>query len=149
MKEGKKAPAFKAMNDKGEMRSLKDYEGKKLILYFYPRDNTPGCTKQACSLRDGIKDLKKAGIQVVGVSPDSEESHQKFKDKFELNFELLVDEDKTLAKKYGVWVEKNMYGRKYMGIKRTTFLIDEKGVILKIFKTIDVKEHADQILKNL
>jgi len=146
MEEGSKAPDFNLLNTKGEKRTLKDFRGKKLILYFYPKDDTPGCTKEACSLRDGITSLKKAGVVVVGVSPDSVERHQKFTGKYSLPFELLADEDKKMCQKYGVWVEKNMYGRKYMGVARTTFLIDEVGKIIKIFPKVDVSAHADQIL---
>lgn len=132
----------------GDKASEFGFKAKKAILYFYPRDNTPGCTKEACSLRDDYKKLKKLGFEVIGVSPDSEESHKKFTDKFKLPFKLIADVDKKLAKKYGVWVKKNMYGREYFGIKRTTFLI-ENGKIKDIIKTVDTKDHANQILKRL
>lgn len=142
-----KAPDFKVFNTKGEMRSLNDYKGT-LVLYFYPRDNTPGCTKEACSLRDGMTKFKKAGITVVGVSPNSVGSHQKFSDKFTLPFELLADTDKKLAKAYGVWGTKKLYGIEYKGIMRKTFVI-EKGKIKHIFEKVDVSHHADQILSTL
>jgi len=147
LNEGDKAPAFSANNQKGETISLANYAGKKLVLYFYPKDDTPGCTKEACSLRDNYKALLKQGYEILGVSPDNEKKHQKFIDKYELPFDLLADTDQTVANAYGVWVEKNMYGRKYMGIARTTFIIDEKGVISEIIKKVDTAAHAEQILK--
>ena len=122
------------------------FKGKTLALYFYPKDNTPGCTKEACSLRDGHKKLKKAGIEVVGVSPDSEQSHKKFTEKYKVPFKLIADPDKILAKKYGVLGEKTMFGKSFFGIKRTTFII-EKGKIKHIIKTVDTNDHANQILK--
>ena len=125
-----------------------EFSGKTLILYFYPRDNTPGCTKEACSLRDDYKKLKEKGFEVVGVSPDSEESHKKFTKKFNLPFRLIPDQDKKLAKKYDVWVRKNMFGKEYFVIKRTTFII-MKGKIKDIIKTVDTNDHANQILKRL
>ena len=139
LKIGDKAPQFK---------ELKNYKDKILVLYFYPRDNTPGCTKEACSFRDEFKILKKKGIGVLGVSPDSEESHEKFKTKLNLPFELISDSDKKLANKYGVWVEKINFGKKYFGIKRTTFII-EKNKIKEIIKTVDTKDSANQVLKKL
>jgi len=145
--EGDKAPAFSANNQKGETISLANYAGKKLVLYFYPKDDTPGCTKEACSLRDNYKALLKQGYEILGVSPDNEKKHQKFIDKYELPFDLLADTDQAVANAYGVWVEKSMYGRKYMGIARTTFIIDEKGVISEIIKKVDTAAHAEQILK--
>lgn len=144
MEVGDRAPDFSVKNTDGVTRSLKDYKGW-LALYFYPRDDTPGCTKEACSLRDGYAKLKKAGIQVVGVSFDDQESHQKFTSKYELPFELLSDTDKKVARAYGVYVKKNMYGKITWGIKRTTFLIKE-GFIMRIFKTVDVNGHAQQII---
>ena len=146
LNEGDKAPSFAAKDENGNKVKLSDYKGKKLALYFYPRDMTPGCTKQACSLRDGFSDLKKNNIEVVGVSTDDEKKHQKFIAKYELPFTLIADTDQKVSEKYGVWVEKNMYGKKYMGIKRTTFLIDEDGKIVKIFKKVKVSEHADEVL---
>ena len=138
LKVGDKAP---------EYGSLKKY-GENIILYFYPKDNTPGCTKEACSLRDGYSKLKRAGITVLGVSPDSEESHGKFRNKFKLPFKLIPDTDKKLAKKYGVWIKKDMFGREYFGIKRTTFII-EKGKVRFIFGKVDVNDHANEILKQV
>jgi len=145
MEVGEEAPGFKVKNTEGETRTLKDYAGSWLALYFYPRDDTPGCTKEACSIRDGYSRLKEAGIQVVGVSFDDQESHQKFTKKHDLPFELLSDVEKEMAKAYGVYAKKNMYGNISWGIKRTTFLIKD-GVIRHIFKTVDVNEHADQII---
>lgn len=146
LKEGDKAPAFKGKNQDGTAVKLGDFKGKKLALYFYPKDDTPGCTKQACSLRDGFSELKKAGIEVVGVSIDDEKSHQKFISKYELPFDLIADTDKSIVEAYGVWGEKSMYGKKYMGTHRKTFLIDEKGKIVKIFDKVKVSEHADEVL---
>lgn len=146
LKEGDKAPAFKGKNQDGKAVKLGDFKGQKLALYFYPKDDTPGCTKQACSLRDGFAELKKAGIEVVGVSIDDEKSHQKFISKYELPFDLIADTDKSIVEAYGVWGEKSMYGKKYMGTHRKTFLIDEKGKIVKIFDKVKVSEHADEVL---
>lgn len=147
LNEGDKAPDFKVNNQNGEPVSLKDYKGKKVVLYFYPKDDTPGCTKEACNLRDNYDAMLKQGYAILGVSPDKEAKHQKFIEKYELPFDLLADTEKEIAEAYGVWVEKNMYGRKYMGIARTTFVIDEKGVISEIIKKVDTKAHAEQILK--
>ena len=127
LKEGAKAPAFKLKNDEGKTVTLSEFAGKKVILYFYPKDNTPGCTTEACDFRDNIKSLQSKGFVVIGISKDSVESHQKFKAKYELPFMLLADEEKTVLDKYGVWKEKNMYGKKVMGIERTTIIIDEEG----------------------
>lgn len=143
---GKKAPAFKGVDQNGNIRTLKEFEGKKLVIYFYPKDDTPGCTAQACDLRDNYKKLLKAGYAVIGVSPDSEVKHQKFIAKYKLPFDLLADEDTKIAQKYGVWGEKSMYGRKYMGIIRTTFIINEKGKIEDIIEKVDTKDHTAQIL---
>ncbi len=143
---GKKAPAFKGPDQNGQIRTLKEFEGKKLVIYFYPKDDTPGCTAQACDLRDNYKKLLKSGYQVIGVSPDNEAKHQKFIAKYELPFDLIADTDNAIALKFGVWVEKSMYGRKYMGIARTTFIIDEKGKITDIIEKVDTKAHTAQIL---
>jgi peroxiredoxin Q/BCP len=145
LKEGDKAPAIKAKNQKGEPVELKDYLGKKVILYFYPKDNTPGCTTEACNFRDNYQSLLQDGYEVLGVSIDSEQSHQKFISKYELPFNLLADEDKKIVEDYGVWVEKNMYGRKYMGTARTTFVINEKGIIEHIIRKVDNKNASRQI----
>ena len=144
---GKKAPAFSAKNQKEETLTLDHYTGKKLVLYFYPKDDTPGCTAEACDLRDHYQKFLDAGYKILGVSPDKEAKHQKFIDKYELPFDLLADTEQTVANAYGVWVEKNMYGRKYMGIKRTTFIINEEGVLEEIIEKVKTKEHASQILK--
>lgn len=143
--EGKKAPAFSAIDQDGEKIKLADFKGKKLALYFYPKDNTSTCTVQACNLRDGFKMLEKQGIAVVGVSPDDEKSHLKFITKHELPFRIIADTDKKLVEKFGVWGEKQLYGNKYMGVFRTTFLIDETGVVVKIISKPKVKEHAAEI----
>lgn len=144
---GDKAPAFTVKDQDGNSVKLSDFKGKKVALYFYPKDDTPGCTKQACSLRDGMPKLKKAGITVIGVSTDDKESHQAFIKKYKLPFTLLADTNKKVVEKYGVYGEKNMYGKKYMGVNRTTFLIDEEGKIVKIFKRVKVDEHADEVLE--
>jgi thioredoxin-dependent peroxiredoxin len=146
LKEGDKAPDFKGKDQNGNAVKLSDHKGDRVVLYFYPKDDTPGCTKQACSLRDSFNTFKKKGIKVFGVSIDDEKSHKKFIDKYKLPFDLLADTDKTIVEKYGVWGEKSMYGKKYMGTHRKTFLIDEKGKIAKIFDKVKVSEHADEIL---
>lgn len=147
LKEGSKAPVFKAVDQDGEEVSLADYKGKKLVLYFYPQDDTPTCTVQACNLRDNYSLLKKKGYQVLGVSPDSVKSHKKFGNKFDLPFPLLADEDKKIINKYGLWQEKQLFGRKYMGVVRTTFLIDEEGKIFKIIDRPVSKNHAEEIVE--
>ena len=146
---GDKAPEVLGINEKGQEILLSNYQGKKVVLYFYPKDNTSGCTAEACSLRDHYAELKEKGMEVIGVSIDSAASHQKFIDKHELPFTLIADTDKQLVEKMGVWGEKSMYGRKYMGTFRTTFIINEEGVIEKVFlpKEIKTKTHAEQILK--
>lgn len=145
--EGDKAPSFSARDQNGELVSLANFKGKKVALYFYPEDDTPTCTVEACNLRDNFSLLKKKGITVLGVSPDNEKKHKKFEEKFSLPFTLLADEGKKIIDKYGVWGEKNLYGRKYMGLHRTTFLIDEKGTIRKIFRNPKSKMHAEEIVK--
>lgn len=144
---GDKAPLFKGKNQDGKLISLSDFKGQKVVLYFYPKDNTPGCTAQACNLRDNIKTLSKAGYHILGISTDSEKSHLKFKEKFDLPFDLIADEDKTIHHAYGVWVEKSMYGRTYMGTARTTFIINEKGLIEEIIEKVKTKDHTSQIIK--
>ncbi len=147
LKAGDKLPVFKGkIQDGSEVKST-DYRGKKLVIYFYPKDDTPGCTAEACNLRDNYKKLQKAGYQVLGISSDDEKSHQKFIKKFDLPFPLMADTDKSIHEKFGTWVEKSMYGRKYMGTARTTFLVDEKGTIEEIIEKVDTKEHTSQILK--
>jgi thioredoxin-dependent peroxiredoxin len=143
---GDKAPDFTVRDHKGEEISLENLKGKKIILYFYPKDNTPGCTAEACSLRDGYDELLKAGFAVVGVSPDDEKSHQNFSKKYDLPFHLIADTEKELIKKYGVWGEKSMMGKKYMGVIRTTFIINGQGMIEHILPKVDTKNHASQIL---
>lgn len=147
LQEGDAAPNFSANDQDGEKISLKDFKGKRVVLYFYPKDDTPGCTKEACSFRDSEDVYKKKGIEVLGVSIDDEKSHQKFIAKYNLPFTLLADTDKEIVNAYGVWGEKSMYGKKYMGTLRYTFLIDEKGKIKKIFTKVKVAEHADEVLK--
>ncbi|WP_159633170.1 thioredoxin-dependent thiol peroxidase [Sphingobacterium composti Ten et al. 2007 non Yoo et al. 2007] len=143
---GTKAPEIIAKNQNGETIKLSDYKGKKVILYFYPKDNTPGCTTEACNFRDNYQFLLGKGFEVLGVSIDSEQSHQKFIAKFELPFNLLADEDQKIVNDYGVWVEKNMYGKKYMGTARTTFVINEESIIEHIIKKVDNKNASQQIL---
>jgi thioredoxin-dependent peroxiredoxin len=143
---GDKAPNFSCKNEKGELVSLKDFKGKNLVLYFYPKDDTPGCTAEACDLRDNYQSFLSKGFEILGVSPDSEKKHQKFIDKHELPFSLLADEDHTVAEAYGVWGEKSMYGRKYMGILRTTFVIDGKGKLSNIIEKVDTKAHSKQLI---
>lgn len=147
VKEGNKAPDFTAKNQNGEKVKLSGLRGQKVVLYFYPKDDTPGCTKQACSLRDSNDVFAEKGIKVLGVSIDDEKSHQKFISKYNLPFDLIADTDKKIVEKYGVWGEKSMYGRTYMGTMRKTFLIDEEGKIVKIFDKVKVSEHADEVLK--
>ncbi len=149
IEENKKAPQFTLPDQTGKKISLKDFKGKKVVLYFYPKDNTPGCTKEACDFRDSIEDFKKIKAVVLGVSPDSIESHKKFAEKYDLPFPLLSDPEKKVLNKYGVWKEKSMYGRKYMGVERTTVVIDENGKIMKIFPKVKVKGHVDQVKKIL
>ena len=145
---GDKVPEVLGVNQDGKELKLSDFAGKKLVLYFYPKDNTPGCTAQACSLRDGYTDLQKSGYEVIGVSVDGESSHQKFIAKQQLPFNLIADTEKTLSNAFGTWGEKSMYGRQYMGMFRTTFIIDETGVIEKIItpKEVNTKAHAQQII---
>jgi peroxiredoxin Q/BCP len=145
--EGSKAPTFKGKDQNGKLVSLADYKGKKVVLYFYPEDDTPTCTIQACNLRDNFGLLKKNGFTVLGVSPDEEKKHKKFEAKYDLPFTLIADTDHAIIDKYGVWGEKQLYGRNYMGLHRTTFLIDEKGVIRKIFTRPKNKQHAEEIIK--
>jgi peroxiredoxin Q/BCP len=144
---GSKAPDFTTKDQNGNDVKLTDFRGKKLVLYFYPKDMTPGCTAESCNLRDNYKVLLKQGYEVLGVSTDNEKSHQKFIEKEKLPFSLLADTDKSLHNKYGTWVEKSMYGRKYMGTARVTFIINENGIIEEIIGKVDTKNHTDQILK--
>lgn len=146
LKVGDKAPSFTSKDENGKAISLSDFKGKKIVLYFYPNDMTPGCTAEACSLRDNYKLLLKQGYVVLGISANDEKSHQKFIAKEKLPFSLIADTDKSVHEKFGTWGEKSMYGRKYMGTLRVTFVIDEKGIISEIIEKVDTKNHADQIL---
>ena len=147
LKQGDKAPAFTATDQDGNVHSLKDFKGKKVVLYFYPQDNTETCTKEACNLRDNYAALKKKGIVVLGVSPDNEKSHKKFEKKYSLPFILLADPEKKIISDYGRWAEKKFMGRTFMGVLRTTFLINEKGKIDHIIDKVISKDHAAQILE--
>jgi peroxiredoxin Q/BCP len=146
LKEGDKAPAFSGTDQDGRKISLADYKGKKVVLYFYPEDDTPTCTIQACNLRDNYGVLRKNGFEIIGVSPDNEKSHKKFEAKFDLPFTLIADPKHLVIEKYGVWDKKQMFGRQYMGVLRTTFVIDEKGIIRKIFTRPKNKAHAEEIV---
>jgi thioredoxin-dependent peroxiredoxin len=146
---GELAPNFNLMSDRGKKVKLSQFKGQPVVLYFYPRDNTPGCTKQACALRDRQVDLEKFGATVLGVSTDSVESHAKFRDDHKMNFTLLVAEDNQVAEAYGAWREKNMYGKKSMGIQRSTFLIDGAGKVVKVWKRVQVEGHDQQVLDSL
>ena len=146
---GDKAPEVLGINEQGKEILLSHYKGKKLVLYFYPKDNTSGCTLEAKSLRDGKEALAARGYRIVGVSPDSERSHQNFCAKYELNFTLIADTDRSICEAFGVWVEKSMYGRKYMGVARKTFLLDEEGRITHIFDKVKTADHYQQIINEL
>jgi peroxiredoxin Q/BCP len=145
LKEGMKAPGFEGIDQNGKTVKLGDLTGKKVVLYFYPKDDTPGCTAEACNLRDNWDSLLKEGFVVIGVSPDSEKSHKSFAGKFSLPFSIIADESKKILNDYGVWGEKKMYGKTFMGVIRTTFIINEKGVIEKIITKVDTGEHTKQI----
>ena len=147
LQEGQKAPAFTGVDQDGKKISLKDFKGKKLVLFFYPEDDTPTCTIQACNLRDNYGLLKKNGFEVIGISPDDPKSHTKFKEKFQLPFTLIADPEHKIIDLYGVWGQKKLYGREYMGLHRTTFVINEKGIIEKIFLRPKNKAHAEEIVK--
>ena len=147
--EGAMAPQFTGKDQDGSNVSLKDFKGKKVILYFYPKDDTPGCTAEACNLRDNYDDLLSRGFAIIGVSPDDEKSHGKFRTKFDLPFSLIADPEKTIIKAYGAWGEKSMYGKTYEGVLRTTFVIDESGKIQKIISKVNTGDHTKQILELL
>lgn len=149
LQKGDAAPIFSGTDQNGKPISLSNYRGKGIVLYFYPKDDTPGCTKEACSLRDGYEKLKGIGLEVIGVSPDSQASHQKFIEKYNLPFTLIADTDKSIATQYGVYGEKKMYGKPVMGIHRTTFIIGADGKIQEIIKKVDTQQHVEQILKIL
>lgn len=142
---GNKAPAFEGVTEDGPL-SLKDLKGAPFVLYFYPKDDTSGCTKQACAFRDALPQFKKLGIAVYGVSRDSLTSHRKFADKYDLPFTLISDEDGGICESFGVWVEKSMYGRKYMGIERTTYLIDKDGIISQVWRKVKIEGHVEEVL---
>ncbi len=146
LKPGDKAPDFNGNDQQGKLISLNNFKGKKLVLYFYPKDDTPGCTAEACNLRDNYSTLIKKGYAIIGISADNEKSHQKFVEKFKLPFSLIADTDKQIIKAYGVWGPKKFMGREFDGILRTTFVIDENGVIEKIFSKVDTKNHTSQII---
>src|SRR3989339_605693 len=145
--EGKKAPPFKLPDEQGNIHTLEQHKGQKILLYFYPKDMTPGCSLEAQNFRDNLEILKRKGVEILGVSTDSQESHQKFKEKYRLNFPLLSDVDKEVVKKYGVWKEKSIFGRTIMSTRRDSFLIDEDGIIEKHFKKVDPRKHAKEVLE--
>jgi peroxiredoxin Q/BCP len=149
LKAGEMAPDFTAKNQDGKEISLSSFRGKKVVLYFYPKDDTPGCTAEACNLRDNYDDLTKKGFEVIGVSPDDEKSHTKFAAKYNLQFSLIADTSKTILKQYGAWGLKKMYGKEYEGVLRTTYVIDEQGKIEKVIDKVDTGNHAAQVLKEL
>lgn len=149
VEEGKKAPDFTLPDQNGKKVKLSDLKGKYVVLYFYPKDDTPGCTKEACNFRDSFPKFDKTDAVILGVSPDSVASHKKFAEKYKLQFQLLADEDKKVVEKYGVWKEKSMYGKKYMGVERTTFIIDPEGKIKKIFPKVKVDNHHKEVLEAL
>ena len=146
LKEGEKAPGFTAKDQNRKTISLSDFSGKNVILYFYPKDDTPGCTAEACSFRDNYQSMLSKGFEVIGVSTDDEKSHKKFEVKYNLPFTLIADSDKSIVEAYGVWVEKNMYGKKYMGTARATFIINAEGIIDKIIEKVDTKNSSQQIV---
>ncbi len=149
IEEGKKAPAFTLVSDEGKKVKLADFAGAPLVIYFYPKDDTPGCTKEACNFRDRAAEFAKLGVKVIGMSPDSVESHVKFKKKFKLNFPLLADEGHAVAEKYGVWREKSLYGKKFMGIQRSTYLIDAKGKVAMVWKNVRVDGHDEKVIETI
>ncbi len=149
LKAGDKAPNFEGLNQNGEKIGLNDFKGKKLILYFYPKDNTPGCTAESCNLNENYAMWLEKGFDVVGVSPDSQQSHEKFIEKYGLKFNLIADTEKEILQAYGAWGEKSMYGKKYMGVLRTTFVIDEKGIIEAVYDKVKTKDHSNQIIESL
>lgn len=149
LSKGDQAPFFSGLNQNNETVALDSFQGKKLILYFYPKDNTPGCTAESCNLSDNYQAWLAKGYEVVGVSPDSVASHKKFADKFNFGFNLIADPETKILQAYGVWGEKSMYGKKYMGVLRTTFVINENGIIEEVFEKVDTKNHTDQIIKAL
>lgn len=149
LKEGDNAPEFTGLNQDAKEIKLSDFRGKKVILYFYPKDNTPGCTAESCNLNENYDDFRKKNIEVIGVSPDKISSHQKFIAKYNLTFNLIADTEKEILEAYGAWGEKKLYGKTYMGVLRTTFVVSEKGIIEKIFSKVKTKDHTNQILSEM
>ena len=149
LREGDKAPDFNMLNEEGKNVALEDFKGKKLVLFFYPKDDSPGCTKEACNLRDNYRKLQKEGYEVLGVSPDTSKKHKKFIDKYEFQYSLLADCDKEVINSYGIWGPKKFMGREYDGLHRTTFIISEEGIIEKIIEKVKTKDHANQILEEM
>jgi len=149
LKEGDLAPAINARDENGEMVTLEEFKGKKVVLYFYPKDNTPGCTAEACNLRDNYSQFTEKGFEIIGVSADSEKSHSKFKSKYDLPFRLISDVDRKVLQDYGAWGEKKMYGKSFLGIIRRTFIINEEGYVEKIIEKVKTKEHSKQIFEEL
>jgi len=149
LKVGQKAPGFKLPDQEGEIHDLKDYLSNWVLIYFYPKDDTSGCTAEACAVRDELPNFKKLKCKVFGISPDTVESHKKFAEKYKLNFTILADPDKKVLEKYGVWQEKSMYGRKYMGVIRSSYLIDPNGKVTKVYEKVKPEQHADQVLEDL
>ena len=149
LREGDKAPSFSGANENGEIISLENYKGKKLVLFFYPKDDSPGCTKEACNLRDNYKKFQKLGYEILGVSPDTSKKHKKFIDKYEFQYPLLADTEKEMIHAYGIWGPKKFMGREYDGLHRTTFIINEQGLIEKIFESVKTKDHSQQIMSEL
>ena len=149
LKEGDNVPYFEGFNQNNEKISLENFKGKKLIIYFYPKDFTPGCTDEACNLRDNFNYWKSKGYEIIGISPDSVESHLKFKEKYNLPFDLIADENKEIINKFGVWGTKNLYGKVVEGVLRTTFVVNENGIIEKIYTKVNTKNHSEQLAKDL
>ena len=149
LQEGTKAPDFELKDSEGITHKLSDYSGKSIVLYFYPKDDTPGCTKEACSFRDSYADFKKAGVTIIGISPDKVESHKKFKDKYSLPFTLLADPEHQVCKAFGVWGLKKSYGREYEGVYRTTFIIGPEGQIQRVFEKVKPSDHSQEVLREL
>ena len=149
LREGDKAPSFSGANENGEIITSEDYKGKKLVLFFYPKDDSPGCTKEACNLRDNYRKFQKLGYEILGVSPDNSKKHKKFIDKYEFQYPLLADTDKEMIYAYGIWGPKKFMGREYDGLHRTTFIINEEGIIEKIFESVKTKDHSQQIMAEL
>ena len=149
LREGDKAPSFSGANENGEIITSENYIGKKLVLFFYPKDDSPGCTKEACNLRDNYKKFQKLGYEILGVSPDNSKKHKKFIDKYEFQYPLLADTEKEMIHAYGIWGPKKFMGREYDGLHRTTFIINEEGIIEKIFESVKTKDHSQQIMAEL